>query len=151
MCFLVIRTGITLLHRGSHWVSPTPPPHKKTIATMKKNNCKRPVDNGKREKAGKRSVGAALQVSPKWSQETMTCHSSNCFSIVYGQGNAPLVTSLPTGCYMRREKASSLPLPTILCTLLFLRHGQPPYDTKTPLRRRLRVAIMMVMKTMTVG
>ena len=33
-------------------------------------------------------------VSPNWSQETMTCHSSNCFSIVWGQGNGPLVTSL---------------------------------------------------------
>ena len=45
---------------------------------------------GKRES----SVGAA-QVSPNWSLETMTCHSSHCFSIVWGQGNAPLVTSLP--------------------------------------------------------
>ena len=35
-----------------------------------------------------------------WSQETMTCHSSNCFSIVWGQGKAPLVTSLPRSCYM---------------------------------------------------
>ena len=35
-------------------------------------------------------VGAALAVSPNWSQETMTCHSSNCFSIV----NPPLATSL---------------------------------------------------------
>ena len=35
-------------------------------------------------------VGAALAVSPNWSQETMTCHSSNCFGMV----NAPLVTSL---------------------------------------------------------
>ena len=35
------------------------------------------------------SVGAARKVSPNWSQETMTCHSSNCFSIVWGQGNAP--------------------------------------------------------------
>ena len=32
------------------------------------------------------SVGAALKVSPNWSQETMTCHSSNCFSIVWGKG-----------------------------------------------------------------
>ena len=29
-----------------------------------------------------------------WSQETMTCNSSHCFSIVWGQGKAPLVTSL---------------------------------------------------------
>ena len=32
----------------------------------------------------------------------MTCHSFNCFSIVWGQGNAPLVTSLPSSCYMTR-------------------------------------------------
>ena len=30
----------------------------------------------------------------------MTCHSSNCFSIVWGQGDTPLVTSLPSSCYM---------------------------------------------------
>ena len=133
--FLVIRTGITLLHRGSHWVSPTPP---KKIATIKNDiNSKRAVDDGKREKVGKRSVGAARKgrtirkvmgregkVSCNWLQEAMTCHSSNCFSIVYGQGNAPLVTSLPSSCYMRREKSSSLPLPTILGSLLFLSHGQ---------------------------
>ena len=35
-----------------------------------------------------------------WSQETMTCHSSNCFSIVWGEGNTPLVTSLPSSCYV---------------------------------------------------
>ena len=39
----------------------------------------------------KGSVGAAGKVSPNWSQETMTCHSSNCFGIAWGQGNAPLV------------------------------------------------------------
>ena len=44
------------------------------------------------------SVGAARKVSPNWSQETMTCHSSDGFSIVWGQGNAPLVTSLPSSC-----------------------------------------------------
>ena len=37
------------------------------------------------------SVGAARKVSPNWSHETMKCHSSNCFSIVWGQGNAPLM------------------------------------------------------------
>ena len=26
-------------------------------------------------------VGAARKVSPNWSQETMTCHSFNCFNI----------------------------------------------------------------------
>ena len=63
--FLVIRTGITLLHRGSHWVSPTPHPPKK-IATIKNEiNSKRAVDDGKREKVGKRSVGAARKVSYK--------------------------------------------------------------------------------------
>ena len=46
------------------------------------------------------SVGAARTVSPNWSQEAMACHSSNCFRIVWGQGNAPLVTSLPSSCYM---------------------------------------------------
>ena len=46
------------------------------------------------------SVGAARKVSPNWSQETMTHHFSNCFSIVWGQGNAPLVTSLPSSCYL---------------------------------------------------
>ena len=35
------------------------------------------------------SVGAARKVSANWSQETMTCHSSNCFSIVWDQGNVP--------------------------------------------------------------
>ena len=34
------------------------------------------MDNGKREKAGKCSVGATRKVSPNWSQETMSCHSS---------------------------------------------------------------------------
>ena len=46
------------------------------------------------------SVGAARKVSPNWSQETMTCHSFNCFSIVWVQGNAPLVDSLPSSCYI---------------------------------------------------
>ena len=91
------------------------------------------MDDGKREKVGKTSVGAACKVSCNWLQEAMTCHSSNCFSIVYGQGNAPLVTSLPSSCYMRWEKASSLPPPTILCMLLFFPHGQPPNNTKGPL------------------
>ena len=38
------------------------------------------------------SVGAARKVSPNWSQELMTCHSSHCFSNVWGQENAPSVT-----------------------------------------------------------
>ena len=40
-------------------------------------------------------MGAARKVSPNWSEETMKCHSSYCFGIVWGHGNAPLVTSLP--------------------------------------------------------
>ena len=31
-------------------------------------------------------VEAACKVSPDWLQKTMTCHSFNCFSIVWGQG-----------------------------------------------------------------
>ena len=46
------------------------------------------------------SVGAARKVSPNWSQKTMTCHSFYCFSIVWGQRNATLVTSLPSSCHM---------------------------------------------------
>ena len=45
------------------------------------------------------SVGAARKVSPNWSQETMTCHSSSCFSIVWGKGNVQLVTSLRSSFY----------------------------------------------------
>ena len=44
-------------------------------------------------------VGAARKISPNWSQETITCHSFNCFSIIWAQGWAPLVTSLPSSCY----------------------------------------------------
>ena len=54
----------------------------------------------------KSSVGAARKVYSNWSQETMTCHFSNCFSIVGEQGNAPLMTnSLPSSCYVTIEKA----------------------------------------------
>ena len=42
------------------------------------------------------SVGAVRKVSSNWSQETMARHSSNCFSTVCGQGNAALVTYLPS-------------------------------------------------------
>ena len=44
-------------------------------------------------------VEAARKVSPDWSQKTMTRHSFNCFSIVWGHGLAPLVTSLLSSCY----------------------------------------------------
>ena len=54
-------------------------------------------------RAHKSSVGAARKVSPNWSQETMTCHSSNCFSIVRGQGRTIGVT--PLGSFIRREGA----------------------------------------------
>ena len=45
-------------------------------------------------------VGAARKVSPDWLQKTMTCHSFNCFSIVWGQGWTPLVPSPLSSCYM---------------------------------------------------
>ena len=44
-------------------------------------------------------VEAVRKASPDWSQKTMTCHSSNCFSIVWGHGLAPLLTSLLSRCY----------------------------------------------------
>ena len=58
----------------------------------------------------KSSAGAACKVSPNWSQETMACDSIsyNCFSIVWGQGNAPLVTSLLNSCYMTLLKTFPL-------------------------------------------
>ena len=52
----------------------------------------------------KDSVGAAHKVSPNWLRETMTCHSSYCSSIAWGQGNAAWVTSLPSSCYMTQRK-----------------------------------------------
>ena len=52
----------------------------------------------------KGSVVADRKVSPNWSQETMTCHSSNGFTIAWGHGNAPLVTSLLSSCYMTQRK-----------------------------------------------
>ena len=52
-------------------------------------------------RAHKSSVGAARKVSPNWSQETMTCHSSNCFSIVRGQGRTIGVT--PLGSFIGLE------------------------------------------------
>ena len=44
---LVIRTGITLHHRGSHWVSPFPPPPQNSNNEKK---SKRAVDDGKRKR-----------------------------------------------------------------------------------------------------
>ena len=45
-------------------------------------------------------VGAARKITPNWLQKTMTCQNSNCFSIFWGQRNAPSVTSLSSSCYM---------------------------------------------------
>ena len=63
------------------------------------------------------SVGAARKVSANWSQETMTRRSPNnyCFSIVQGQGNAPLATSLPSSCYMTNHVGAQNPhLPSLV-------------------------------------
>ena len=48
------------------------------------------------------SVGVARKISPNSSQETMTCHSSNCFrqKCCFGSGNKLLVTPLPSICYI---------------------------------------------------
>ena len=40
----------------------------------------------RRLKSQSTCVGAARKVSPDWLQKTMTCHSFNCFSIVWGRG-----------------------------------------------------------------
>ena len=52
-------------------------------------------------------VGAAPKVSPNWSQGTMTCHSSNCFNIVWGQGNAPLAAVSVSTTFYRGAKWAS--------------------------------------------
>ena len=39
-----------------------------------------------REKEDSHPLLTARKVSPDWSQKTITCHSFNCFSIVWGQG-----------------------------------------------------------------
>ena len=47
----------------------------------------------------------------------MTCRSPNnyCFSIVQGQGNAPLVSSLPSSCYMTNHVGAQNPhLPSLV-------------------------------------
>ena len=41
-------------------------------------------------------VAATRKVSPNWSQELMTCHSSHCFSIVWGFSSAELVQAAAT-------------------------------------------------------
>ena len=71
-------------------------------ADMNRQQLRVRVQQSQAEKMNKQmgSIGAAHKVSPYWSQETMTCHSSNCFSTVWGQGNALLVTSLLSSCYM---------------------------------------------------
>ena len=57
----------------------------------------------RKKRKGGGSVGAARKVSPNWSQETMTCHSHNCFRIVWGLGNAPLVTPSEQLLHTRAE------------------------------------------------
>ena len=82
-------------------LSPTPP-SKCRLFWMKRQECITPtLHRGS-------CVGAARKVSPNWSLETMTCHSSHCFSIVWGQGNAPLVTSLSSSCYMSPPRGGCL-------------------------------------------
>ena len=39
-----------------------------------------------REKEDSHPLLTARKVSPDWSPKTITCHSFNCFSIVWGQG-----------------------------------------------------------------
>ena len=77
MCFfLVIRIHLAPPQRLLLGIHP-PPPKKKNSNNEKISNSKHTVDDRKREKVGKRSVGAAGKVSPKWSQETVINHSSN--------------------------------------------------------------------------
>ena len=64
---------------------------------------------------GSYSVGASRKVTSNGSQETMTCHSFNCFSIVWCQSYAPLVTSRPKSCYMTLNKLAKF---TSLCCLI---------------------------------
>ena len=66
------------------------------------------------------SVGVARKVSPNCSQERMTCHSSNCFSIVWGQGNAPLVTSVLSSCFMSFWNSSFFVEPSVFMLKLLL-------------------------------
>ena len=68
------------------------------------------------------SVGAARKVSLNWSQETTTCHFSNWFSIVWGQGNAPLVTSLPSFIINRSTPRKVFYLIVSLNVLYFQSH-----------------------------
>ena len=51
-------------------------------------------------------IGSCVGVARNWSLETMKCHSSHFLSIVWGQGNAPLITSLPSSCYMTPNQGS---------------------------------------------
>ena len=61
-----------------NFTHPPPPPHSCPQVKGKYTNCYITLLS---------HVGAAWRVSPNWSQETMTSHSSNCFSIVWGQGH----------------------------------------------------------------
>ena len=75
---------------------------KMAIATRNNPDPSLPWTRKISKAAGSLGCGAARKVSPDWSQKTMTCRSFNCFSIVSGQGCAPLVTSLPSSCYIAR-------------------------------------------------
>ena len=46
-------------------------------------------------------MGAARKVSPDWSQNTMTRHSFNCFSIVWGQSSTKIKA------FSRRSRAAT--------------------------------------------
>ena len=62
--------GFKVMHRRGN--VPRSNPTRVTLNFFFLNNCS--------------CVGDARKVSPDWSQKTMTCHSFNCFSIVWGQG-----------------------------------------------------------------
>ena len=53
-----------------------------SLDAMATVGCGRYRTHDHRSQDNRSSVGAARKVSPNWSQETVTCHSFNCFSIV---------------------------------------------------------------------
>ena len=92
-------------------------------------------------------VGAARKVCPYWSLKTMTCHSFNCFSIVWGQGQEPLVTSLPSSYHKFRKSLYMLWFNFILgLNFIFLSfkliivhyHTQKQRELKFKLRIKLK-------------
>ena len=52
------------------------------LKAVRANRLEQMMHVNNEQSIGMGSVGAPRKVSPYWSQETMTCHSSNCFSIV---------------------------------------------------------------------